>query len=86
MDEPTDYEDLKAFILDRARMRMTHIYKPIMLQAMFRQIEATGAVPNIPTKANSCASRLCPTRAAMPLSACSVVSRNFTVSPPCTTA
>ena len=34
MKKPPDFEDLKAFILDRARMRMTHIYRPVMLQAV----------------------------------------------------
>jgi ATP adenylyltransferase len=37
MAKPTTFEDLKAFILDRNRMRMTHVYKPVMLQAVLRR-------------------------------------------------
>ena len=37
MATPTTFEDLKAFILDRNRMRMTHVYKPVMLQAVLRR-------------------------------------------------
>jgi diadenosine tetraphosphate (Ap4A) HIT family hydrolase len=37
MPKPTTFEDLKAFILDRNRMRMTHVYKPVMLQAVLRR-------------------------------------------------
>ena len=35
MANPTDFDDLKAFILKR--MRMTHIYKPVMLQSVLRE-------------------------------------------------
>lgn len=34
MDQPANFDELKAFLLDRNRMRMTHIYKPVMLQAV----------------------------------------------------
>ncbi len=31
------FEDLKAFILDPRQMRMVHVYKPVMLQAILRR-------------------------------------------------
>lgn len=37
MDKPKDFDDLKDFILSRNRMRMSHIYKPVMLQVVLRQ-------------------------------------------------
>ena len=37
MANPTDFNDLKAFILNRGRMRMSYIYKPVMLQTVLRQ-------------------------------------------------
>ena len=36
MTKPTDFDDLKAFILSRSRMKMSHVYKPTMLQAVLR--------------------------------------------------
>ena len=32
MDCPTDFDDLKDFILSSTRMRMAYIYKLVMLQ------------------------------------------------------
>ena len=37
MDKPKDFDDLKDFVLSPKRMRMTHIYKPSMLQAVLRR-------------------------------------------------
>ena len=37
MVNPTDFDDLKDFILSRNRMRMSHVYKPAMLQVVLRQ-------------------------------------------------
>lgn len=37
MANPTDFDDLKSFILSRNRMRMSHVYKPAMLQVVLRQ-------------------------------------------------
>jgi ATP adenylyltransferase len=36
MNKPTDFDDLKDFILDRKRMSMSYIYKPVMLQAVLK--------------------------------------------------
>ena len=36
MDRPTDFDDLKDFILNSARMRMSYIYKPVMLQTVLQ--------------------------------------------------
>ena len=37
MDRPTDFDDLKDFILNGARMRMSYIYKPVMLQTVLQR-------------------------------------------------
>jgi ATP adenylyltransferase len=37
MDKPANFDDLKAFILDKSRMKMSHVYKPVMLQAVLER-------------------------------------------------
>jgi ATP adenylyltransferase len=37
MDNPKDFEDLKDFILSAKRMKMSQVYKPVMLQTVLRQ-------------------------------------------------
>jgi len=34
---PTDFDEFKEFVLDTNRMRMSHIYKPVMLQAVLKR-------------------------------------------------
>jgi hypothetical protein len=40
MDRQTDFDDLKDFILNSTRMRMSYIYKPVMLQTVLQRGEA----------------------------------------------
>ena len=40
MDRPTDFDDLKDFILNSTRMRMACICKPALLQTVLQRCEA----------------------------------------------